>query len=405
MPIRFELRPDQLKRPHAALCAPARQEVKGEATPRTHVHAVSTPAATREPEESPRLVRAVAVAAPVRPVGAITASKDNAVQRPWCPLDVGEQFPHDCDAVDAVRECATNELVLGPVRDERRVAAYAHSDVQMLPAGIRRKAKTDSRHLPERGYQVLAELTLDDVHLAVPEQIGDLGVECVCLKANDYAIQVRAVWPPVVGVTPKDKLLPTVPPFEEESAASDRPARARIVDRVPPDVLEVLPLECVLWEHEVEQRLSPEEEPRTEDDLDSLRIDATDTEDSGLVRIVFTRWVLQSRPIGELEVTGSNRNSVAPASLGADVVSERERRLRRDVDVRDELRATAVTGTDLVRAVENRRGNGVQALTDEDVEARELHGRDHHCAAALRRLRVRAARARNPEERDGDRRE
>ena len=83
--------------------------------------------------------------------------------------------------------------------------------------------------------------------------------------------------------------------------------------------------------------------------------------------------------IGEDEVARHDRHAVAPPSLGANVVRERERTLRRVVDLRDEPRAPGVVGTGLERAEHNLLGDERRErarrdafLLQKHVEARRL---------------------------------
>ena len=212
--------------------------------------------------------------------------------------------------------------------------------------------------------------------------------------------------PPVAGVADEGQLLPALAALDEEGAAPDRPTRLRVVDPVAPDLLEVLASKRVLRENDVEEGFSPGEEARAEDDANGLRIDGNHAADPGLVGIVLVagyfslaRYVnTKSRAvIGTPSLQrASGRMWYVSVNGGFVVKSTPETSLGRRTK----------SGPSVERAVEDG-ADGEAALlarADEDVETGRLGADDDHGAAALRRLRAHAARSRDREERDGDRR-
>src|SRR5215207_7270548 len=81
---------------------------------------------------------------------------------------------------------------------------------------------------------------------------------------------------PVPRVANQRQLLSALPSLDEKRPASDRPARLRIVDPVPPEGGEVLAGESVVWENYAEEG-SPACEACTEDNSDRFRAESADT--------------------------------------------------------------------------------------------------------------------------------
>ena len=105
-------------------------------------------------------------------------------------------------------------------------------------------------------------------------------------------------------------------------------------------------------------------------------------------------------------------HAVTPARLGTDVVRERERRPRREVDVRDEVRLPGEAGADLERPLSADGHNEARRRDVAVSSAREnalRHGgsaqraRRRACRRASASAACRAARPETSEERDGDR--
>ncbi len=112
--------------------------------------------------------------------------------------------------------------------------------------------------------------------------------------------------------------------------------------------------------------------------------------------------------MGELEVGRTDLHPIAPARFRPDVVRQPER-LRRDVHCGDEVRPDDEVWAGLERALENLGNRRVEAqpAARQGIEAGRLRldrPQYDERAAAFRRLRGSAARSRDREERDGDRR-
>ena len=129
---------------------------------------------------------------------------------------------------------------------------------------------------------------------------------------------------PVARVANEGQLLSALPALDEEGAASDRPARLRIVDRVRPDRLQVLAEERMPRQDLAEQEASPVCEARAEDDSDRLRVEGADAADLRQVGVSGVGTVLADRAMGEDEVLRADLHAVAPVGFGADVVRQRE---------------------------------------------------------------------------------
>ncbi len=63
-----------------------------------------------------------------------------------------EQRPHERDTIDGVRERAAYDFAL-----ERRVAARANPNVDVLKGGREWEAKAEAGHRPESGDEILGE--------------------------------------------------------------------------------------------------------------------------------------------------------------------------------------------------------------------------------------------------------
>ena len=143
----LELRLDELERLHTASEHFLGDETGARGAPRTRVDAVPTPSAARALEQAAGLGGAVAVHAPVRPVGTIAAPKERAVQWLQPRRRARRTPPARCDAIDSVRERTADELA-----PERGVAARADPDVEVLPPWrVGREEKLDAGYPPDLG--------------------------------------------------------------------------------------------------------------------------------------------------------------------------------------------------------------------------------------------------------------
>ena len=237
---------------------------------------------------------------------------------------------------------------------------------------------------------------------------SSLGSVTDARESDDEPLDVGWVRPPVAGVAAEDELPAALEPLDEERAASDGSTRPRIVDPVAPDLREVRTAERVRRQ-DVPEESPPGREPRPQNHSHGLAINGTGTADGGVEFTQLRGTVTAYRPQREDEVLRRDRDSVAPARLRTDVVGQREWSPPREVDPRDEAFLEREVGTDLERRLQNLLDPvraAQAAVREQDVETGGLgadHAKDER-AAALRRLRGRAARSRDREERDGDRR-
>jgi hypothetical protein len=246
---------------------------------------------------------------------------------------------------------------------------------------------------------------------AADEQVGvtppDRAGEVVrAEEAEDEAVEICDMRPPVPRVPAKHELLAALPALDEEGSACDRPPRRGIVDPVPPNRPEVRAEQGVSRE-DPRRVAAPVRERRAELGRHGLRVP----------RVGAAH--LRAPPAkaadvqAEEEVRGREGPAVAPARLGSDAVAKPQRPLREDVHARDEVGTVREPGSQLVVALEHEIDRceenepAGRACGVEEVQARPFLGRLHRDddgPAAFWRLRTGAARAGGGEKRDGDRR-
>ncbi len=218
--------------------------------------------------------------------------------------------------------------------------------------------------------------------------------------------------PPVVRVAAKDEFLSVLPAFDEERTACDRLAGLGIADPVDPDLRDVFAPEGVRRKDVPEVR-RPVGLAWAENQPNGLCVHRPDAA-NGAVPLPKAGIELPEHAQREDEIARRHRYAVAPACFPADVVRQSERRLPCVVDANDELRAPLYLGPDIVRALQHEvvdaslRDPRCTRNTSQDGwgETGWLGSRlcVHERSAALRRLRGRAARCRDREERGGERR-
>ena len=245
-----------------------------------------------------------------------------------------------------------------------------------------------------------------DVELAAPQLLSGVGYRH--RESDDEPLDVGWVRSPVAGVAAEDELPAALKPLDQERATSDGSTRPRIVDPVAPDPREVRTAERVRRQ-DVAEEVAPSRGPWPENDSQGLAIDGARTPDGGVEVTELRGSVTAYRLEREDEVLRRDRDAVAPARLRADVIGQCERLPRRVVDPRDEAFLVREVGTDVEGLLQNLLAPDhlppLIAAHGQNVQTGRLggHANDER-AAALRRLRRRAARSRDGKERGCDRR-
>ena len=334
--------------------------------------------------------------------------EDSAVALRRAPIGRPQDLLDDRGAVDPVGEGPPHELA-GLLVPERRMATGADADLEVVPAG-RALVREDPQSglLLELGDETRREVR-GDVQLTPSERFAER--RALNLEANDEPVKVGRVGAPVAGVPAERDLLAALPALDEEGPAPDRRTRLRILDPVRPDAGQIDARERMARQ-DVPEQFPPAGETGAQDDLDRLRVESSNAANLRLVNILGARP--EDRLVGEDEVRSGDRHPVAPAGLRANVVRQRERRPGRERDARDESRPPREIRTDVERRLEHlardepegERSRSRGALVSERREAGGLPERpsvDDRPTHA-RRLRLRAAGARDGEQRDGERR-
>ena len=259
-------------------------------------------------------------------------------------IDLAPYLPDERSAVDPVRERAANKLV-----SERRVSVRSELDGELLECRACRRDQPNPR-LPPNGRDDRWWNAHGDVELAAPQLVAGIGSRR--RESDDEPLDVGWVRSPVAGVAPKDELPAALEPLDEERATSDGSTRPRIIDPVAPDLREVRTAERVRRQ-DVPEEVAPARGPRPENHSQGLAIDGARTPDGGVEVTELRRGVTAYRPEREDEVLRRDRDSVAPARLGMDVIGQCEWSPPREVDPRDEAFLVREVGTDVERLLQN----------------------------------------------------
>jgi hypothetical protein len=228
-----ELRLDELERTRPARAGARRgQEPKPKPPAPALVDQVGATATARRGEQSPRLGGTVPIDPPVRPVRTLVLEMDRVVEHTSVSP---EECADEGHPIDAVRERAPDAPV-----PQGRMPTRTDAKLEMLPGAPFRREELESAFELARWLRHYSK-----VELAGAQRL--LGVRSTD-EAQDDAIDVGRVAPPVARVADEYQLLATLPGSDEEGPAADGLARLRVDDPVAPEIFaggEVLTAERV----------------------------------------------------------------------------------------------------------------------------------------------------------------